>query len=176
MGDFKELSVGSLRILEFRDELVTEQYVNWLNNQTIVRYSEQRHYTHSILTCRKYLQRMREADELFLSIEIMSDVPFHIGNISVAFDKPNSSADLSILIGEQRLWGKGYASMAWNATIDFLLSDVGMRRVTAGTMEVNYPMIRLMKKSGMRFDCYRPRHFMWEGQEIAYIGASRFMA
>lgn len=171
---FESLNVGDLYISVFRDELLTERYVGWLNDAEVVRYSEQRHKNHTLQSCSDYLANMRSAGSLFLSIEVVLGKPCHIGNISVSIDIPNNSADLSILIGDKGMWGKGYASIAWSALMEYLLFEVGFRRVTAGTMEVNDSMIRLIKRSGMDIDCVRPRHFLWEQQEVAFVGASRF--
>lgn len=174
VGNFRPLNLGSLYISSFRDELLTERYVGWLNDPEIVRYSEQRHRVHSLESCSDYLESMRASGSLFLSIEAAHSELFHVGNISVAIDALNRAADLSIMIGDKGVWGRGYASMAWTAVMQYLLYEAGLRRVTAGTMEVNEPMIRLMKRSGMHIDCVRPRHFLWEDREIAFIGASRF--
>lgn len=174
MCNFRPMTAGSLSISCFRDELLTEHYVGWLNDPEVVRYSEQRHRSHSLESCARYLEWMRASEGLFLSIEVVDGVPSHIGNIYVAIDSPNRAADLSIMIGDKRVWGRGYASLAWCAVMKYLLYEAGLRRVTAGTMEVNEPMIRLITRSGMQIDCVRPRHFLWEDQEIGFVGASRF--
>ena len=174
MINFKSFNIDNLLVSSFRDELLTERYVGWLNDPEVVRYSEQRHTAHSLESCCKYLASVRSVGNLFLSIEVVRRTPLHIGNITVAIDAPNQSADLSIMIGVKSVWGKGYASTAWAAVMQYLLYDAGLRRVTAGTMEVNEPMIRLIKRSGMHIDCVRPRHFLWEQQEVAFVGASRF--
>jgi RimJ/RimL family protein N-acetyltransferase len=173
-SNFMPLNLGGLVISGFRQELLTERYVGWLNDPDVVRYSEQRHRSHSIESCSSYIDSMRASGGLFLSIETAHGEQPHIGNISVAIDAPNRAADLSIMIGDKGAWGRGYATMAWNAVMRYLLYEAGLRRVTAGTMEVNQPMIRLIKRSGMHIDCVRPRHFLWEDREIAFVGASRF--
>ncbi len=174
MLEFNPITTGGLYISSFRSELLTDRYVSWLNDPQVVRFSEQRHRHHSMESCGAYLAQMQHSDGWFLAIEVEGSNIGHIGNISVAIDQPNLSADLSIMIGEKRAWGRGYASLAWSAVMQHLLEDAGMRRVTAGTMEVNEPMIRLMQRSAMRIDCVRPRHFMWEGREVGLVTGSRF--
>lgn len=174
VDNFRPLNLGSLLISSFREELLTERYVGWLNDPEVVRYSEQRHRAHSLESCFNYFESMRSEGGLFLSIEVVRDDPLHIGNISVSIDVSNKSADLSIMIGDKGVWGKGYASMSWASVMQYLLYEAGLRRVTAGTMEVNESMVRLIKRSGMQIDCVRPRHFLWENQEVALVAASRF--
>lgn len=176
MLNFQPLIAGNLVISSFRDELLTDRYVGWLNDPEVVRFSEQRHRLHTLESCTRYLEATRASHELFLAVEVVGGEMWHIGNLSVAFDLPNSSADLSIMIGDRRAWGKGYASLAWSALIRYLLDDMGLRRVTAGTMDVNEPMVRLMMRSNMQIDFVRHRHLLWEGREVGMVMASRFRA
>ena len=168
------LTAGGLSVSLFRPDLLNDRYVGWLNDRDVVRYSEQRHRVHTLKSCSDYWNSMQSSGNFFLAIELLEGSPCHIGNISVSIDSPNCSADLSIMIGDKSNWGKGYASTAWDAVMNYLLYQGGFRRVTAGTMEVNEPMIRLIKRSGMQIDSVRPRHFIWENQEIALVAASRF--
>ena len=172
MREFKPISIGDLYVSSFRRALLTDRYVGWLNDPQIVRFSEQRHRQHSLESCATYLDGMHNSQGLFLSIELKGSELGHIGNISVAIDVPNSTADLSIMIGEKRALGQGYATQAWRAVMKYLLIDAGIRKVTAGTMNVNEPMIRLMRRSLMQIDCVRPRHFLWEGVEVDLLMAS----
>ena len=45
--------------------------------------------------------------------------------------------------------------------------------VVAGTMEVNEPMINLMKSSGMKIDCVLPGRFIFEEREVGLLWASK---
>lgn len=174
MTDFTPVITDGLLIAPFRAELLCERYVDWLNDPDVVRYSEQRHRVHSLQSCSGYWQMVKSTNDLFLSIELIDHAPRHIGNMSVSIDGPNKSADLSIMIGDKSVWRQGYASKAWIAIVNVLLYELGFRRVTAGTMEVNEPMLRLLKRSQMDIDCIRPRHFLWENQEVSLVCASRF--
>lgn len=175
IANFKSQHLSGLIVSRFRDELLTERYVSWLNDPEVVRYSEQRHRVHSLKSCSDYIEGMKAGGNLLLAIETTHGRRLHIGNMSVVFDAPNRGADLSIIIGEKSFWGRGYASMAWSSVMNSLFYDVCIRRVTAGTMEVNSPMLRLFQRSSMTIDFIRPRHFIWEGQEVAFVGASRFL-
>jgi hypothetical protein len=39
----------------FSEKYLSERYVSWLNDHEIVRYSEQRHRTHTIESCREFM-------------------------------------------------------------------------------------------------------------------------
>lgn len=98
----------------------------------------------------------------------------HIGNISVFVDVNNEIADISIMLGEKDLWGNGYGSEAFIGVINFLFKEIGIRKVTAGTMDVNRAMIKIMEKAMMKEDGRRFRHYVYQGKEVDLIYASIF--
>ena len=128
----------------------------WFADKDVVRYSELRHGI------------MREFPGSLWAIHADK----HIGNLGVEYDIPNQTADLSILIGEKDYWGKGYGLEAWSAMLRHLLETY--RKVTAGTMAVNKPMLRVFEKSDMEIEGVRKRHFLFEGQEVDLIMAAKF--
>jgi ribosomal-protein-alanine N-acetyltransferase len=167
-----ELHSERLRLRAFEDMHLTETYVGWLNDPEVVRYSEQRHRTHSLESCRAYWTGMREAGGLLWAIE--NDAERHIGNLSAHPDHNNQSAELAILIGDRASWGRGYGSEAWGAVSDYLLVHAGVRRLWAGTMAVNRGMRAIFEKTGMQSEGGMARVFLWEGQEVDLVQAARF--
>lgn len=174
MRDFPALDLGRCRLVPFTEGHLSDRYVGWLNDPAVVRYSEQRHRHHDLASCTAYLQAMLASHDLFLAIEAVDPALGHIGNISVSFDYPNRSADVSIMVGETAARGTGLGGVAWKGILDWLLTDDGLRRVTAGTMAKNSAMIALMENSGMTIECMRPRAFICEGEEVAMVLAARF--
>lgn len=173
MTAFAPIECDGFRIVPFEERHLTARYVAWLNDPETVRYSEQRHHAHDAASCRNYFVSMHNDACLFVAIEMRDPELGHVGNMSAAIDRPNRSADLSIIIGEKRVWGTGLASKAWSSMVVELLDLYALRRVTAGTMSVNVPMIKLMERSGMQIEAVRPRHFLWEGQEVDLVLAGK---
>ena len=56
----------------------------------------------------------------------------------------------------------------------FLLDEVGLRKVWAGTMATNAGMLKIMKNSGMISDGVRRREYMWEGKEVDLVYMATF--
>jgi ribosomal-protein-alanine N-acetyltransferase len=162
------------RVTPFEERHLTPRYVSWLNDPEVVRYSEQRHRTHTLDSCRAYFESFRGSPHEFLAIEASVPELGHIGNIGVAVDVPNATGDVSIIVGEKRAWGTGLASKAWCAVVEALLQPGRLRKVTAGTMEVNLPMLRLMARSGMTIEGRKEGQFLFEGRPVALVQAARF--
>lgn len=158
-----------LRLVPFAERHLTDRYVAWLNDAAVVRYSEQRHRRHTLESCHAYWRSFDGTPNHFWAIECRDPVLGHVGNITASVDLPNLVADLAILLGERRAWGQGLGTQAWQAACGALLTDIGMRRVTAGTMSVNNAMLAIMRKSGMVEEGRRPRQFRFEGREVDLV-------
>lgn len=170
---FPVLSDGDIRVVPFTKKHITEKYVSWLNDPLVVRYSEQRHRNHTLKTCENYYFLQQNTPNYFLAIEVERDKLFsHVGNIGVAVDLNNHTADMAILLGDRRVWGTGVGGRAWIAVMRTLMYTLGFRVITAGTMSVNEPMLALLKRSGMEIDGSTPERFLWEGKVVDMVMAS----
>lgn len=167
------LEADELRIVPFESRHFTDRYISWLNDPEVVRYSEQRHIKHTRDTCQRYIESFHNTSNQLLAIEVRGELD-HIGNISISIDVPNALADVAILVGEKKAWGKGYGLQAWSLVLNELLADEMIRKVTAGTMAENKPMLALMEKSGMQIEAVRPRHFLLEGKEADLVFAAKY--
>jgi RimJ/RimL family protein N-acetyltransferase len=172
--DFSPLYLPNCRVVPFSRAHLTERYVGWLNDPLVVQYSEQRHRKHDLASCAAYAASFIRSDDLFLAIEAPDLAVGHVGNITIAVDRPNASADISIMIGEPAARGTGIGTAAWCGVIDWLLGSGGLRRVTAGTMALNGPMLALLNKSAMTIEAVRPRAFLLDGVEVDMVLAARF--
>jgi [ribosomal protein S5]-alanine N-acetyltransferase len=160
------LYTQSLRIVPFSETFLTTRYVGWLNDPEVVRFSEQRHKTHTLDSCRDYWLSFSGTPHLLWAIVASEGSLGHIGNVSAYVDQENLLADVGILIGEKRAWRKGNGLEAWSAVCDYLLKRRGMRKVTAGTPAVNKGMLKIMQQTGMVLDGRRHRHYIFEGKEV----------
>lgn len=130
-----------------------ELLLEWLNDQELMIYSEQRLNYHTVISQFNYLAKMGPPNKYY---KIYDDDCF-VGTISAIIANPYGVADLGILIGKgfQR---KGYGLAAWRLFLS-LLSQQGIRKVEAGCMSDNTAMIRICELSHMKPEGTRKHHF-----------------
>lgn len=172
MADSGTLAAERLDLVPFRRDFLTDRYVGWLNDPQTVRYSEQRHRHHTLESCARYAASLEGSAHYFWAIVAHDPGLGHIGNMTATVDASNLVADLAIMVGEPNCRGRGLGLEAWKRACAFLLGDGGMRKVTAGTMAVNAPMLGVMRASGMTEEGRRARHFLHEGQEVDLVMAA----
>lgn len=133
---------------------------------------------HTRQTSLRYYRTIRGSDDAFWAIEV-EEIPrtwVHIGNIGVTVDSKNGTGDLAILIGEKRFWGQGLGARAWSEALHRCFDTLSLRLVTAGTMEINKPMVRLFEVSGMQQRGRVPGRFLWHGKPVDLVLVSKFAA
>lgn len=160
MKSFVTVEKNQVRLTKFKDHHLTPEYVSWLNDKKLMRYSEQRFHLHTLASCSEYIASIDRANELFLAIEVFVESEWaHVGNLGVRFDWPNSIADMTIVVGSREARGSDIAFVAWNLAAYAALYKYNSRLVVAGTMSANQSMINLLRRSGMSLTVAIPDRF-----------------
>lgn len=132
-----------------------KKQVSWLNDKTLMQYSEQRHRHHTVISQWEYIDSFRLPSEF----RVVAAGGEMVGTITAHVDKHNKVADMGILIGEKQ--GQGYGTEAWIAMMEHLFGN-GVRKVEAGCMEYNTGMMSIFEKSGMHREGCKSHHFITE--------------
>lgn len=160
------ISTARLTLKQFDESFLSAKYVSWLNDKTLMQFSEQRHKLHTIDSCQKYWKDQLILGNLFLAI-VRKEDECHLGNITATVEKNKSSADLGILIGEELAIGQGYGKEAWCALMNYLFLEKGIKTITGGAMAGNLPMISIFKSCGMMFTQKKSDNFEFNGVDQA---------
>ena len=160
------LTNGLVRLEPFADRHLTEAYVGWLNTPDVVRFSEQRHRSHDMDSCRAYIAGFSGGPNQLWAVEDQA-TGAHVGNITAAINPPNGLADISILIGGGS--GRGYGFAAWRAVMTYLEERGDIRKITGGCLAGNKAMVAIMKKANMHPDGVRATHFLVGGAPMDIV-------
>lgn len=163
-----------LRLVPLSERHLTARYVGWLNDPEVVRYSDQRHCTHTLTSCRRYWRSFAGSPHYLWAVEARDPRLGHIGNISAHVDPIHRVADVGILIGERAVWRCGYGAEAWIAVCRYLLRIAGMRKISAGTLASHAAMLGVMRRAGMVGDGRRVRHRLVDDHAVDVIHMALF--
>jgi ribosomal-protein-alanine N-acetyltransferase len=174
-GDPFPLVGRKITLTRFGEQDITDDYLGWLNDPMVTRFSNQRFRRHDRVSSRKYLASFEGTPNLFVSIRSTKD-DRAIGTMTAYVAPQHGTADLGILIGDRSVWGQGYGQDAWEVMASFLASLPGMRKITCGTLACNQPMIRLAERSGMKPDGRRIAQEVVDGAPVDILYFARFVA
>jgi len=94
-----------------------------------------------------YDEGMRNRKHRRFAIETMDGE--HIGNCTCYnIDRFRKEAEIGIMIGDRRYWGKGYGSDAVRTMVHYIFQDVGLQRISLRTLGWNVRAQRCFEKCG----------------------------
>ena len=174
MADIPVVLHGNLVTLEsFALSDITNEYVSWLNDPEVVRYSNQRFRCHTAKTCEEYLQSFQHSPNLFFAVRLRANGKT-VGTATAYISVPHGTADIGLLIGNREHWGKGVGLDAWKTLMDCLLKRSSIRKVTGGTLRANVGMVRIMERAGMELEAVRSKQQIVEGEAQDELYFARF--
>ena len=164
LGPLSENSTVSFFLL--KPELVTQDYVSWLNDPEVNQYLECRFITHTLESTRNFVRGLLGSpDNLFLGIR-SNLLGRHVGNIKIgSIDENHGTGEIGIMIGDKKAWGKGIASSAITLMLEIARDRLLLRRVWTGCYISNIGSQRLFEKNGFKVDAVRKQHFLLNGVE-----------
>lgn len=168
---FNTLLGSKVLLRPFAATGITTEYISWLNDPQVVKYSNQRFICHTEESCRRYLDSFTNTPNLFLSIQRKAD-DRAVGTMVAYVFPHHKRADISIMIGNRSVWGGGIGQDAWNTLLNWFIEQRRIRKVTAGAMRCNLPMIKLMERSGMTLEATRQKQELLNEipQDILFYG------
>ena len=173
LSAFTALEGAKVRLRRFTPGDITPSYLSWLNDPVVTRFSNQRFRSHTQNTCEDYCAGFNGSPHLFLSVQDkLSDAA--IGTMTAYANPHHGVCDVGIMIGARDCWSGGYGQDAWDTLTRWLLSEGGVRKLTAGCLATNAAMVRLMQRSGMEPDGVRARQEMVEGEAIDIVHYAAF--
>jgi [ribosomal protein S5]-alanine N-acetyltransferase len=174
LPEFDVLPGEQVLLKPFRARDISPEYVDWLNDTLVVKYSNQRFTNHSLESCKAYLATFDGTLNRFIKIVQKDDGRF-VGTMTVYVSTPHQTVDVGILIGCPSVWGKGVGQDSWNTLLRWLLEQPSVRKITAGAMRCNKAMVKIMERSGMILEAVRPQQELLDGvpQDLMYYGIFR---
>ena len=164
-----------LSLVRFNKSFITDEYLSWLNDKSNIRYSEQRHFTHTFDSCVEYLSSLSSNNHFFAVI--YGDV--HVGNIMIYNNLENFCAEVSILFmqKEKRKYlnlPRNLALDAWCLGLDYSFNVLNVNKVFAGTLSINQSMIKIFNNSGMNFEACFYNHYYCDDAFVDIVFYSKF--
>jgi RimJ/RimL family protein N-acetyltransferase len=166
-----ELTGDVVSLKPFDQTNLTPEYLGWLRDPELMKYSNQRFREHDLTSCQRYLDSFRESGNQFFAIYFQG---LFAGTMTAYLTKVHKTADMGLMIGAQ-CRGKGLGRDAWKTLMEHLL-QTGTRKVTGGTLRCNRVMVRIMESSGMQADGVRTAHELVDGVPHDILHFARFQS
>ena len=138
---------NSIYLQELNIDDVSRDYIKWLNNYSVVRFTEQKFYKHTIKSVKKFvIEKKKKKDEFLLGI-FLSNEKIHVGNIKLGpINFIHKYAEISYFIGEKGFQNLGLGSLAIKKVCKIAKTQYKLKKLIAGVYEKNIPSKKVLEK------------------------------
>jgi ribosomal-protein-alanine N-acetyltransferase len=155
------------------EHLRLPEYLGWLHDYEVIRtlnlpsYWQPISFERAAEYCRSL---MASPNERFFALHEQANETF-IGTLRIGhIDWFCETGDIGIMIGKRECWGQGFAKDAVRSAATYAFQELGLRRLTAGAMSINVPMIAVFEGLGFRREgCFRQHDRLREGGYCDHI-------
>jgi RimJ/RimL family protein N-acetyltransferase len=149
---------------------VSDNYLKWMNDYEIVKYTESRHIVHTKESLLDFVSTINnERNYCFAIIDIQTGT--HIGNIKIGNIHPvYKYGEIGLIVGNKEYWGQGIATEAILLCVDFAFKELELHRLRAGMYELNIASKKSFEKAGFQQEGCEIKKCLFEGRWInSYI-------
>ena len=147
-------------------EDVSENYVNWLNDYEVTKYTEQKYFKHTLESVANFVnQKYHSNNDLLFGIFLENS---HIGNIKLGnINLHHMSSEISYFIGNKNFWGKGIASKCVRCVVEYAIKELDLKKINAGYYEGNEGSAKVLEKCGFVVEGIRHSNQIFNGERIS---------
>ena len=164
---------GSVSLEPLTADDVTLEYVSWLNDFEVVRFTDVRG-EQTLELIRAYIADVAAREDSAMW-RILADDGTHVGNIRMSNIKLNHMrAEIALLIGNRGYWGRGIGTVAIDLVSQFAFKEVGLHKLTAGIMVQNIGSRIAFERAGYHCEAEFVDHARLDGRYCDTIMMTRF--
>ena len=146
------------------EEDVTQEYVDWMNDIEVVRYTESRFYQHTRESTLSFVRSVTNEFNYAFAI-VDNDTKQHLGNIKIGNINPyHKNADVGLIIGRKEFWGKGIATEAIRLCVGFAFRELKLHRLWAGVYASNIGSAKAFERAGFSLESTRREAVLLDGE------------
>lgn len=132
---------------------INRRYLSWLNDAEVTKYIETGQFPVTKKDLETFYKEIKKSrtDVMFAMIE--KKTGSHIGNIKLGgINWVHRYADLGIMIGDKKYWGKGCGAEACTLLLEYAFNRLNLNKVFLGIYATHKKAIRTYQKSGFKIE------------------------
>ena len=145
---------------------IHNEYLKWMNDLEIHKYTEQKYTNHSLASIKKFVKLKNKSKNEFLYGIFLkrNNLNSHIGNIKLGpINFIHKTGEISYFIGQKKLWGKGYTTLAIKEIIK-IAKKKGLKKLKAGVYEMNIGSKKVLEKNKFKLEGKMKSEIIYKGK------------
>ena len=153
--------------------MVTQKYIDWMNDPDVTRYTESRFVKHTTESVKDYVKAISGSSQDYFYGIYTSE---HIGNIKLHVNEHHNLGDIGIIIGDKQQWGKGYATEAIKLLTQHGFDKIGLHKISAGIYANNSGSIKAFQAAGYEEEGRHKQTYLCNGEYVDEIIVSKWVS
>tara|TARA_B100000963_G_scaffold358210_1_gene382312 strand:- start:54947 stop:55483 length:537 start_codon:yes stop_codon:yes gene_type:complete len=147
---------------------VTKNWVKWLNDKDVTKFSKNRFKKHTLKTQKKFLlSKLKLKNNLIFKIFIKKK---HIGIIEISkINNLKKFCYISYMIGEKKYWNKGIGTEAIGLIKKYIFDKLNFTKIFAGIYSNNKGSMFVLKKNNFKVYQRKPKFFKYNNIKVDKI-------
>jgi RimJ/RimL family protein N-acetyltransferase len=174
MSVFLQGKKVSLRVLREQD---IDIWFKWFNNERVTDYMNKGVFPNTKQLQKEYFNKILiSKNDIQLAIIVNAGNKL-IGTVGIhKIDWVNRNADISIVIGDEKYWGKGLAKEVIALVVRHAFTKINLHKLTAGMIANNIGSRKCFESNGFVHEGIRREHFFHNGRyvDVYMLGLLRY--
>lgn len=158
-----------LRLKKLRISHVNLEYLGWMNDYDVTKFTEQKFKKHSLLGIKNFVKEKQISKNEFLYGIFVQEKSHltHVGNIKLGpINKIHSTAEISYIIGNKKFWRKGLGTLSVKKMIILAKKKFKLKKLIAGCYQNNFGSIKVLKKNFFKKEAELKSQVIFESKRI----------
>lgn len=173
MSYFLSSEKTALRPIALSDS--SAAYLSWMNDREVTKGLETGIFPTTKEDLDSFLKSITASKNNVMLAIVDRESDTHIGNIKLGnINWIHRHAELGILIGEKKFWGKGHGTEACKLVVDYAFAQLNLHKVWLAVFSDNPGAYNIYHKMGFREEGRLREHVFTEGKYVDKILMSIF--
>lgn len=139
-----------------------KEIVEWLNDKSHVRFSNQRFLHHTLQSQRSFLESIQNGGHEYL---LGFDDKRLVGTATILHRYPHKTSEVGLIIARD-LQGKGYGKKLFGEVCNYAFRNVDVEKLRSGCLSVNMPMVKILESCGFKKEAIFKKEEIFEGSRV----------
>lgn len=154
---YLELTTNNFFLRSINENDISEEQLLWLKDKQVNRWLNSYHKKHTVKSMKKYIKKFDNSNSFHLGI-FLKNKKKQIGYFSILIDHFHKVAEIRVLIGEKKWWGKGVVLECRKAIIDWLFYDLKLYKIFGSPLVKNIAAVFNYQKQGFKCESILREH------------------
>ena len=158
----------NIELKELNRKLISVDYINWMNNKRVIKFTEQRFVKNTKKKIIKFVEEKKKSKIQYLfGIYSVEKKKVHIGNIKLGpINNIHKYAEISYIIGNLQYQNKGFATQAIKKILVIAKKKYKLKKIIASVYSSNIASRKVLEKNKFKLEGIIKKKFIFNKKRL----------